>query len=194
MFISRTDFQLLSVAAGLPPSRASTHSTSHTNTSKGVGGSSACGGSAAHASISWLQQRHGAARWMRRVQSARVQAAQALGRSCSQWFCVGREAESELVLDRATSACDAPDRAAAWIGLFETSRNSCGMSASSSYHLFRGHFSSVKMPERTDSELSQLTRQHLKSHGADWEILEPFINRVLRPWESSQVLLCALCF
>jgi hypothetical protein len=69
-----------------------------------------------------------------------------------------------------------------------------GMSASSPFYLFRGHFSSVKMPERTDSELSQLARQHLKSHGADWEILEPFINRVLRPWESSQVLLCALCF
>ena len=48
------------------------------------------------------------------------------------------------------------------------------------------------MPELTDSELAQLTRQHLKSHGADWELLEPFINRVLRPWESVQVLVLAL--
>ena len=69
-----------------------------------------------------------------------------------------------------------------------------GTSTWSPFYSFRGHFSSLKMPERTDSELSLLTRQHLKSHGADWEILEPFINRVLRPWESSQVLLCALCF
>jgi hypothetical protein len=45
------------------------------------------------------------------------------------------------------------------------------------------------MPERTDIELAHLTRQHLKSVGADWEIIEPFLNRVLKPWESAQVLL-----
>ena len=131
---------------------------------------------------------------MRRVQSARVQAAQALGRSCSQWFCVGREAESELVLHVRRARVMRQIEQQLGSAYLKQAATVGEMSASSPFHLFRGHFSSVKMPERTDSELSQLTRQHLKSHGADWEILEPFINRVLRPWESSQVLLCALCF
>jgi hypothetical protein len=44
------------------------------------------------------------------------------------------------------------------------------------------------MAEHTDIELAQLIRQHLKSIGTDWEILEPFLNRVLKPWENDQVI------
>lgn len=48
------------------------------------------------------------------------------------------------------------------------------------------------MSERTDIELAHLTRQHLKCVGADWEIIEPFLNRVLKRWDSAQVLLPAI--
>ncbi len=50
------------------------------------------------------------------------------------------------------------------------------------------------MPERTDVELAKLTRKHLKTIGTDWEIIEPFLDRVLKPWESPQVLLLSLLF
>ena len=50
------------------------------------------------------------------------------------------------------------------------------------------------MPERTDIELAQLTRKHLKSIGTDWEIIEPFLNRALKPWESPLVRLRILIF
>jgi hypothetical protein len=43
------------------------------------------------------------------------------------------------------------------------------------------------MTERTDAELAQLTRNRLKSIGTDWKILEPFLNRVLKPYEITQV-------
>ena len=43
--------------------------------------------------------------------------------------------------------------------------------------------------QHTDAELAQLTRKHLKSIGTDWEILEPFLNRVLQPYEIMQVIL-----
>jgi hypothetical protein len=50
------------------------------------------------------------------------------------------------------------------------------------------------MTERTDAELAQLTRKHLKSIGTDWEILEPFLNRVLKPYEIMQVILAVYVY
>ncbi len=54
-------------------------------------------------------------------------------------------------------------------------------------------FQSLSMPGRSDRELAQLVRQKLRSARTDWEVLEPFLNRVLKPCENEQVLLHTLC-
>jgi hypothetical protein len=50
------------------------------------------------------------------------------------------------------------------------------------------------MSEPTDIELAKLIRKHLETIGTDWEFIEPFLNRALKPWESPQVLLLTVPF